>query len=77
MVTTLDVDPVRAEDADTLRRLIELYAYDFSEFNHADLGPDGRYADYPYFDAIWTDADRAVFAAFPGAGQTRQHFVIS
>ncbi len=58
MVTTLDVDPARAEDADTLRRLIELYTYDFSEFNQADLGSDGRYGDYPYFDAIWTDADR-------------------
>ena len=57
-MTALDVDPARPEDAEPLRRLIELYAYDFSEFNRADVGPDGRYPDYPYFDAIWTEDDR-------------------
>lgn len=57
-MTDLDVSPARPEDAEVLRRLIELYTYDFSEFNRADLGPDGRFADYPYFDAIWTEPER-------------------
>src|SRR5437773_1835399 len=53
----LHVDPVRPEETEPLRQLIELYAYDFSEFNRADVDADGRYG-YAYFDAIWTDDDR-------------------
>ena len=54
----MDISPARRGDAEIVRRLLELYAYDFSEFNRADLGPDGRYAPYPYFDAIWNEPDR-------------------
>ncbi len=57
-MTALDVSPARPEDSEILQRLIELYAYDFSEFNGADLGSDARYPAYPHFDAIWTEPER-------------------
>ena len=38
-----------------LRRLIELYRYDFSEFDQADLGPHGDYG-YRYLDHYWSES---------------------
>lgn len=43
-----------------LRNLMELYLYDFSEFDGADPGPDGLYG-YPYFDNYWQEEDRHPF----------------
>src|SRR2546428_3149200 len=43
-----------------LRRLVELYLYDFSEFDGADVGPHGEYG-YRYLDHYWTDPDRHAF----------------
>jgi len=40
-----------------LRQLIELYEYDFSEYNGADLNENGFY-DYKYLDHYWTDEGR-------------------
>ena len=57
-MSTVVVTHAGPDERDALRQLIELYAYDFSEFNRADVGADGHYGDYPYFDAIWTDDDR-------------------
>jgi len=43
-----------------LRQLLELYQYDFSEFDGGDLGPLGLY-DYPYLDHYWVESDRAPY----------------
>ena len=47
---TLDEKPI-------LRQLLELYEYDFSEFEDTDVGPHGSYG-YRYLDHYWTEADR-------------------
>ncbi|NMO97692.1 GNAT family N-acetyltransferase [Paenibacillus lemnae] len=53
------VDIVRVEETQksVLRQLIELYEYDFSEFNDRDVNDYGLY-DYKYFDYYWTEQDR-------------------
>lgn len=40
--------------------MLELYQYDFSEFDGSDLGPMGIY-DYPYLDHYWVEPDRSPF----------------
>jgi predicted acetyltransferase len=53
---------VRAElaDRDTLRNLMQLYGYDFSDILGLDVEDDGRFADRP-LDAYWQDAWRHPF----------------
>jgi len=48
------------ERKSVLRQLIELYEYDFSEFNGEDVNEFGRY-DYKYLDHYWTDEGRHPF----------------
>ncbi len=59
-MTIVDVRPAEEHERDAVRRLIELYAYDFSEFNGTEIGDDGRYG-YRYFDAYWTEPERHPF----------------
>ena len=47
-------------DRSVLRRLLELYRYDFSEFDGADVGPHGEFG-YRYLDHYWTDESRRPF----------------
>ena len=58
----VEVEVLAATDRDraVLRRLVELYRYDFSEFDGADVDPHGEYG-YRFFDHYWTDADRHPF----------------
>jgi predicted acetyltransferase len=53
----IEVRLAAAEERPILRRLMELYLYDFSEFDGADLGPLGLY-DYPFLDLYWTEEGR-------------------
>ena len=45
-----------------LANLMQLYIHDFSEFwrdrPDGELEADGRFADYPFLDAYWDEADR-------------------
>ena len=43
-----------------VRRLVELYRYDFSEFDQADVGPRGEYG-YRYLDQYWSERSRHPF----------------
>lgn len=43
-----------------LHHLMELYQYDFSEFDGSDLSPMGLY-DYPYLDHYWVEPERSPF----------------
>lgn len=43
-----------------LSRLLELYCYDFSEFNGSDVDAHGAYG-YPYVDVYWSELDRSPF----------------
>lgn len=40
-----------------LRHLVQLYSYDFTEFDHVDVDEDGLYR-YDYFDHYWTEENR-------------------
>lgn len=48
------------EDEPILRNLMQLYIYDFSEFNGTDLSPYGLYA-YPYLDFYWVEEGRHAY----------------
>lgn len=50
-------------DKSALRQLMELYAYDFSEYDDADVNEHGRYG-YTYFDYYWTEESRHPFFIF-------------
>jgi predicted acetyltransferase len=57
---TFDLSPATEIERPVLRQLMELYLYDFSEFDLADVGPQGLY-EYPYLDYYWTEPDRHPF----------------
>jgi len=54
-------------DSAVMRRLVELYRYDFSEYDGADVDPHGEFG-YRYLDHYWTDADRRALL-FRSAGR--------
>jgi predicted acetyltransferase len=58
----MDVAVAQAVDDDrtVVRRLLQLYHYDFSEFDGADVNSHGEYL-HRYFDEYWTDTDRRAF----------------
>lgn len=48
------------EEKPILARLMELYLHDFTEFDHAEIGPEGLYG-YPYLNHYWSDPERFPF----------------
>lgn len=56
----LELVATTASDAPTLRSLMQLYAYDFSEFMGLDVGEDGRFAERD-IAAFWLDSRRHPF----------------
>ena len=58
----MDVQVVEAleDDRTVIGRLLQLYHYDFSEFDGSDVNPHGEYL-HRYFDEYWTDSDRKAF----------------
>jgi predicted acetyltransferase len=56
----IDISPAKEFEKPILRQLLELYQYDFSEFDGSDLGPLGVY-DYPYLDHYWVESERAPY----------------
>jgi predicted acetyltransferase len=56
----LTVEPAREADRPVVRRLLELYRYDFSEFDGGDVDPHGEYG-YRYLDHYWTEPVRHAF----------------
>lgn len=57
---TLEVVQVTEDQKSILRQLIELYEYDFSEFNDADVNASGHYG-YTYLDHYWTEEKRRAY----------------
>ncbi len=51
---------VKETEKSVLRQLMELYAYDFSEFDDEDVNEHG-YFGYTYFDYYWTEDSRHPF----------------
>jgi predicted acetyltransferase len=56
----LYVEEAEVEDKGVLRRMLQLYLYDFSEFTGEDLNAHGEYA-YSYLDHYWTEDGRYPF----------------
>ena len=53
----IEVITATPEQAPILANLLELYAHDFSEFHHIELGADGRFG-YKYLPLYWEEPDR-------------------
>lgn len=51
---------VEYEQKSTLRNLLELYKYDFSEYDPEDVNENGLY-EYMYLDHYWTEEGRYPF----------------
>ncbi|MFY8211012.1 MAG: GNAT family N-acetyltransferase [Caulobacter sp.] len=63
MSRSLVVDRARADEATIVANLMQLYIHDFSELwfdreVEGELGPDGRYSDYPGLETYWRDPTR-------------------
>lgn len=56
----ITIQKVEYEHKSTLRNLLELYKYDFSEFDPEDVNENGLY-DYKYLDHYWTEEGRHPF----------------
>jgi predicted acetyltransferase len=56
----LEVIPATAEQMPIVANLIQLYAHDFSEFHHLELGPDGRF-NYEPLPLYWSEPNRHPF----------------
>ena len=56
----IEVIPARAEEEPILADLLELYAYDFSEFSDLELGADGRFG-YSSLPLYWAEPGRHPF----------------
>lgn len=56
----LEILPASIEDKPLLQRMMELYQYDFSEFEGTDLDAHGSYG-YNYLDHYWTEEGRHPF----------------
>lgn len=56
----IELIPATPDQQPILANLLELYAYDFIEFRHLELGSDGRfgYRDLPLY---WLDPNRHAF----------------
>ena len=56
----IELADVEESEKSVLRQLVELYEYDFSEFDHKDLNEHGLYG-YTYLDYYWTEDSRHPF----------------
>jgi predicted acetyltransferase len=58
---SLQVLPATVQERPILQRLMELYLYDFSEFDDADINDDGIYG-YEFLDRYWVEDCRYPFS---------------
>ncbi len=55
------INPINENQKSILENLMQLYFYDFSEFNEADVTETGLYGSYPYLDHYWVEKNRYPF----------------
>ena len=55
-----EVSVANLADKPVLSNLLQLYLYDFSEFDGSDLKPSGQYR-YDYLDSYWGEDGRHPF----------------
>ena len=62
----MEIRPVRAEEKETLRNLLEKYMFEFSQWDGQEMGADGMYG-YQWLDLYWKEPNRwAYFALVDG-----------
>lgn len=57
----VSISPIPITERMVLANLMQLYCYDLSEFNDDVINESGLFAEYPYFDAYWTESERFPF----------------
>jgi predicted acetyltransferase len=57
----IEISKATRSDTPVLRHLYELYAYDFSEFTHSDVGANGEYTDDDFLTGYWPEPNWAAF----------------
>ncbi len=57
----VDVQEARAGDRPVLRRLMQLYLYDFAAIDRWDPADDGLYGDARRIEGFWRDPRRRSF----------------
>ena len=60
MEMKIDIQIARYEEKHLLKKMLELYAYDFSIFEDRDLNEFGEYG-YRYLDLYWIEPERFPF----------------
>lgn len=60
MNQTLSIERVPYEQKHTLKQLLELYTYDFTEFEAFEVDEDGLFG-YDYFEEYWLEPTRHPF----------------
>ena len=56
----IDIVPVKIDEKEILRNLLEKYDYEFSQYDQRDVNKLGLYG-YEYFDYYWTEKNRWAF----------------
>jgi predicted acetyltransferase len=56
----IEITPAERDQEPALANLLQLYAYDFSEFQKVELGADGRFV-YQQLPLYWSDPERHPF----------------
>ena len=56
----VQIHPAGLDEKGLLERLMELYLYDFSEFDGADVDEQAQYG-YPYLERYWAETGRTPF----------------
>ncbi len=56
----LSVSPASLTEKPLLQRLLQLYLYDFSEFENSDVDEQGAYR-YPWLEQYWSDPQRSPY----------------
>src|SRR5439155_18063438 len=51
----IELRPARAQDLPVLRRLMQLYLYDFAAIDDWSIGDDGLYGNAQVIEGFWTD----------------------
>src|SRR4029453_15534271 len=51
----IELRQARSQDFPVLRRLMQLYLYDFAAIDHWSIGDDGFYGNSATIEGLWTD----------------------
>src|SRR2546421_583688 len=68
----IEFRPARSQDLPVLRRLMQLYLYDFAAIDDWSIGDDGLYGNAQVIEGFWTDPRRTLRRA-AAARRSRRH----